>query len=768
MGGDIELFELKKSKNEYISYALFEAVKDKVSDFNLDEYNESVLKIQREKYRDYFDHILDDVNPNIKLDDEQINAILADEDRALIIAGAGTGKTTTMTAKVKYLVDIKHIDPRDILVMSYSNRDVQELRDRINEDLNIPADVTTFHSLGLRYVRQVFTGKKCYVVEDNLRRRIFIDYLKKEIYSSPDNLSKFMHLFNEETTGDEYIYGPFLKENYQNYATFDEYFEAYKEHRKSETKDIRKVIDSRVSFDINNATPRTLKGERVKSKGEARIANWLFEHCIDYSYEELYDEVLPDANTYRPDFTLTIGGNKYYIEYFGLSNSENPTDQDYERIRKIKEKFHKENKTNFIALDYSREIDYLDVLERELNNYGIRTDKRRSDAEIYETILNRNELAEFYRLQNFFYRVIDKVKASDVREDFDALVNERIEKCNDIENASLMQAQYQQIRKFYIYYGKKIHREEDRVGFDFSDMIYYARKYVNTLDETHFNYKYVIVDEYQDISSDRYALANATVSRSGAKLLAVGDDWQTIYSFAGSRIEYVYNFQKYFKGAKLFKITKTYRNSQSLIDYAGQFIMRNPSQIKKDLRSDKNIADPFVFVDFSGNKHEESMHDEFAALRRAIIQIHKQRPNDSILVLSRTNSVIKQLFDYGDGYYRKELGTKVSLTDFPDFQFDAMSIHKSKGLTADWTFLIGLNASFPSENRPTFWIEDIFQRKPVDEGIADAEERRVFYVALTRSRYKVILFRDTNMRRRSKFVDELYAAVRAGREERYK
>ena len=88
-----------------------------------------------------------------------------------------------MTAKVKYLVDIKHIDPRDILVMSYSNRDVQELRDRINEDLNIPADVTTFHSLGLRYVRQVFAGKKCYVVEDNLRRKIFIDYLKEEIYS---------------------------------------------------------------------------------------------------------------------------------------------------------------------------------------------------------------------------------------------------------------------------------------------------------------------------------------------------------------------------------------------------------------------------------------------------------------------------------------------------------------------------------------------------------------------------------------------------------
>ena len=173
-------------------------------------------------------------------------------------------------------------------------------------------------------------------------------------------------------------------------------------------------------------------------------------------------------------------------------------------------------------------------------------------------------------------------------------------------------------------------------------------------------------------------------------------------------------------------------------------------------------------IDFSGKNNEEALHDEFAALRRSIIQIHTQRPNDSILVLSRTNSVIRHLFDFGDGYYRKELDTKVSLTDFPDFQFDAMSIHKSKGLTADWTFLIGLNASFPGDDRPTFWIENIFQQKPINEGIANAEERRVFYVALTRSKYKVILFRDKNARRRSSFVDELYNILRVRQEEKYK
>ena len=765
MGGHEELFEYKLSKNEYISAALFDAVKNGnpqiiPEGFDIDKYNKAIVNELKEKYRDYFEHILDGINPNIKLDDEQIEAILSDEDRALIIAGAGTGKTTTMTAKVKYLVDVLHINPREILVMSYSNRDVKELRDRINEDLDIPADVTTFHSLGLRYVRQIFEGKKCYVVDDNKRSKIFINYLKNEIYSSSDKLRDFMDCFNDGTTGITSLYGPFVKERYADFSGFDDYFKAYKEHRKSEARDIRAVINSRVSYDINRMNPYTLRGERVKSKGEARIANWLFEHCIDYEYEKVYEEVLPDANTYRPDFTLNIAGTTYYIEYFGLSNSENPTREEYERTRKIKEKFHQANKTNFIALDYDKNLDYLVVLEQKLREYGINVDKHRTDAEIFDIILDQNKSAEFFRLESFLYRIIDKIKASDKREDFEELVQDEIAKLNDIEEAGLAQRQYKYIRHFYMYYGKEIHRKQDQLGFDFSDMIFYAKKYINTLSESSFPYKYVIVDEYQDISEDRYALANATVSRSGAKLLAVGDDWQTIYSFAGSKIEYVYNFQKYFKGAKLFKITKTYRNSQSLIDAAGQFIMRNPSQIRKDLKSDKQAKDPFVFINFAGDKHEEALQDEFARLRKAIIQIHSQRPDDSILVLSRTNSVIRRLFDLGDGKYKKELGTKVSLIDYPDFQFDAMSIHKSKGLTADWTFIIGLNAGFPGDDRPSFWIERIFQDEPIPEGISNPEERRIFYVALTRSKNKVILFRDTNMKRRSSFVDELYNIVR--------
>ncbi len=154
--------------------------------------------------KDYFDHILDNVNPNIRLDDEQRLAILGDDDAALIIAGAGTGKTTTMIAKVKYLVDIKHVDPKKILVMSFARKNVEELRDRINVDLDIPADVSTFHSLGFKYMKNIYATKsnrKCYVVDNNGKERIFADFFREKIYTSKESVKEFVDTFEPKSVG---------------------------------------------------------------------------------------------------------------------------------------------------------------------------------------------------------------------------------------------------------------------------------------------------------------------------------------------------------------------------------------------------------------------------------------------------------------------------------------------------------------------------------------------------------------------------------------
>lgn len=122
-----------------------------------------------------------EINDSVKLDKEQIKAILADGKYSLIIARAGTGKTTTMASKVKYLVDIKKVDPSKILVMSYTKKATEELDSRINDDFNIPV-VTTFHNLAYTYIRKMFYDRKCYVVDNNLKNQIFLDHFKEKIF----------------------------------------------------------------------------------------------------------------------------------------------------------------------------------------------------------------------------------------------------------------------------------------------------------------------------------------------------------------------------------------------------------------------------------------------------------------------------------------------------------------------------------------------------------------------------------------------------------
>ena len=153
-----EDFLNKLQKEEYISNYLFENIKNTIPDiipvnFNLDNYNNKVLDKEYIKYKEYFDTMYNDIDPEIHLDEEQIKAILSDEEYSLILAGAGTGKTTTMASKVKFLVDIKKVNPSKILVMSYTKKATQELEKRIVIDFGIPARVTTFHSLRFKIGR---------------------------------------------------------------------------------------------------------------------------------------------------------------------------------------------------------------------------------------------------------------------------------------------------------------------------------------------------------------------------------------------------------------------------------------------------------------------------------------------------------------------------------------------------------------------------------------------------------------------------------------
>ncbi len=753
-----EVFVCKFNNKEYISKFLYDIVKGELdlSRFDIDKYNNMILENEYNKYKDYFLNMYNEIDDNVKLDKEQIKAILADEKYSLIIAGAGTGKTTTMASKVKYLVDIKHVDPSKILVMSYTKKATEELESRINGDFNIPAVVTTFHSLAYTYIRKIFYDRKCYVVDNNLKNQIFLDYFKEKIFPFKDRVKEVIDVFDKNKIYKNFVFSEYFINNYFKYSTYDEFFNAYKNHKLEEARErgLKQTVDSLIEKRLNGEYIRTIKGEVVKSLGEAKIANYLFTHDIEYTYEKVYTELMDDNKIYKPDFTINVGGEDIYIEYFGLSNYKENELNKYNKIKEMKINYHKIHHTNFISIDYMKDEDIIKTLESGLMKFGV-VPKKISLERILFGIYDSNPISFMFPFKNFMYKCISDIKESKYRNNYLSVVRKYLLSLGNEEKGE-MYKQFHYIDEFYHYYQDKLFASSE-YGFEYSDLIYYANKYADRIkNENILNFYYIIIDEYQDISKDRYDLVNNTRVRNDSNVVAVGDDFQSIYQFSGSRIDFTYNFEKYFKGAKLLKISKTYRNSQELTNYSGTFVMRNESQIKKELVSDKHEKYPIRFVTFKKvNNYDNS---EYLKLKELILKIHEVNPNDKILVLGRTNNVINKCFNEVD--LKDDIGSKIEFVGYEDIFIDGMTMHKSKGLTYDQVIVIGLNKNFPSSGYSVFWLESLFKNEMIDEGIPFAEERRLFYVALTRTKNKVFLLVNEDMNDRSIFLNEIYQIIK--------
>ena len=349
---------LEKLKNQnYISYTLYlEIIKNFKeiipNDFEIESYNDHILEKEYLKYQDYFNRMYQNIDNSIQLDKEQIKAILADEDYSLIIAGAGTGKTTTMASKVKYLSDIKKVAPEKIAVMSFTKKATEELEKRINIDFNLNAKVTTFHSLGLAYIREIFYNRKCYVVDENLQNQIFLNYFQEKIFPKKKKVAELIQIFSPSNIQKSWVFGNYFKNNYKKYNTYEEFFHQYKRDKINSIQNIKEEVDARIESSLNQEVIYTINQEIVKSRGEALIANFLFCNGIEYQYEKLYEKLMPERRSYKPDFTLNLKGEEVYIEYFGLSNYQSNELSRYDKIRRQKELYHYKHKTKLIKLDY--------------------------------------------------------------------------------------------------------------------------------------------------------------------------------------------------------------------------------------------------------------------------------------------------------------------------------------------------------------------------------------------------------------------------------
>ena len=272
---------------------------------------------------------------------------------------------------------------------------------------------------------------------------------------------------------------------------------------------------------------------------------------------------------------------------------------------------------------------------------------------------------------------------------------------------------------------------------DFDDMIIKATECAHLYNK---KYKYIIIDEYQDTSFIRFNLVKKILEKNDANLMVVGDDFQSIYKFTGCDIDLFLNFKTYFKDSKIMKIENTYRNSQELISVAGDFIMKNKRQIRKNLKSSKHIKYP-IEIYFYKNKYEDFIK---------LINLIYESNNGEILILGRNNFDIDFLLKKGE--FRLENDCIIYIKN-KNIKLKYLTGHRSKGLESNNVIILNLTnrlLGFPNKiksNKILSLVSNSCDTYPF------SEERRLFYVALTRTKNKVYLFVDKY--NESVFVKEL-------------
>lgn len=550
------------------------------------KHNEKFISDHLVSEKSYLDGILSEVDPNIKLDDEQRKVVLSDEDYTLVIAGAGAGKTTTVSAKVKYLVERKGIRPDQILVISFTNKAVGELQDKINKALKIDCPVTTFHKTGYAIRRRQETEERVRIVTEGYMFNVVNDYLKHNILEYPELVDKLILFFGS------YFDAPYEGDDlnsFFNYITKADFTTL----RGNMDEYTEKVIDQRSGRYV------TIAHERLRSLQEVVIANFLYMNNIEYTYEKTYPyNILRSHKPYTPDFTITQGEKIAYIEHFGITEDGRNNRYTQEQLNIYKKEvndkilLHRQHDTDLIYTfsAYNDGRDLLVHLQEELIAHGFEL-KRRPSKEVFEKIVSTEENKYISRLVKFVCTFIQNFKTNDfVIDDF-----ARFRTSSSNERTKLFLTICEQC---YLEYSKRL---KEYHAIDFEDMINDSARILREeeVQGKKLDFKYIIVDEYQDISRQRFNLTKELCKLCNAKVIAVGDDWQSIYAYAGSDITLFTDFKNTFGYGLELCITKTYRNAQEVIDIAGGFVQKNLSQIRKALISPKHIEHPIVIKTYT-------------------------------------------------------------------------------------------------------------------------------------------------------------------------
>ena len=693
-----------------------------------DSFCEYITK-HNDKYveRHITDEIFDDINGR-SLDTEQRKAVLKDETSSLIIAGAGSGKTLTICGKLKFLLS-QGVLPKDVLLLSYSKKSADDLNEKARK-INPEFTVGTFHRIGLRILEE--KNRKKYMIDDQFNAIIesyFRDELNKDAKAMKEILRYYALFLNSNAKEEQYEMEGELYENLK-------------------TENFRTLRDTLSNISGDRDKKMTLKKEMVKSIEELELANFYFLNGIDYVYEKPYQVDVSDYEhrQYTPDFYLKDYG--IYHEHYGI-DKEGKASQYKGTIAKRyvegiswKRAIHESYGTKCLetfSYEFSDGTIY-DRLTALLKENGVKFHPLKTDEirKAINSVYQEKPFKSFINLVKSFISLY-KSRYHDVTA-FDQLKECAFPNLYQKVRATLFLDICKHIYSYYVdyltYEGK----------IDFDDMILKSKEDIKEIEG--FKYKYIIVDEFQDISYSRMEFLKALVEHGDSKLFAVGDDWQAIYRFSGCDLGIFLDFAKYFGKTQISFITSTHRNSQELQDIVGPFIKKNKQQMDKTIQSEKHLDKPVKLVYFD--------EDKYKTFQQVLALIGKMNAHARILVLGRNNKDVEDILSDRlllSNSFGVERNSNLVSKDYPDLELHYSTVHSSKGLEEDYTIII--NADDDKLGFPNKMEDDPLLNLVLSQGdkMEYAEERRLWYVALTRTRsYCYIL---VNARHPSTFVREI-------------
>lgn len=682
-------------------------------DRTIEEHNQRYCKNQLADNEDFFDTVL-----QYPLDKQQRHSIVSEAENCLVVSSAGSGKTSSIVGKVRYLIDKKHVEPERILLISYTNKAAAELTER----LNAPGlRGYTFHKLAIDIIGQM-TKHKPSICEnvDN----IFVDIYK---------------LLLEDKDFQDAVVSYFA-----NYEIEHEDWEKRKADRQQNLSAAKASGYKALLPDMDG------KAIHVRSEQEKSICFALSSLGVSFRYEEAYEHPVYDElhSQYRPDFSIhyTKDGkdSRVYLEHFGIDEhgtvpawfaknkgiTWEEANKRYGDGITWKRELHQEKGTTLLettSADFSR-YDIKEKLKKILSDAGVPF-RELSSNELYTMLLPKGSKQEksFIRLIVTFATLL-KTNCKSIDEVVASAHKERDKRAEFIiENIfAPVVARYQEALT-------KLEQ------WDFTDVILEATSLISSSPLS--RYDYIIVDEFQDISIDRYKfLQELRKGEPQARLYCVGDDWQSIYRFSGSDMALFNRFEDFFGPTEIDRIETTYRFGQPCVSLSSNFVQRNPVQLKKNIRPFSDTAHTGLLF----QAYERAHYVE--TLTRLIATI----PQDKKIYLLGRYSFDDYYLSFAYKGYKR--GNQF-FYNINGREIEFLTVHKSKGLEADVVILLQCNKDvfgFPSMMSDDPVLKYVLSR---GDEYPFGEERRLFYVAITRAKEKTYVMYD--QRFPSIFIDEL-------------